>query len=206
MPSDRDVRAFDERSAGYETGVRGELHHRIADRTLDLALTLTREPAKVLDVGCGTGYLLRQLALRCPSAAELAGVDPASGMVEVARSKVRGDTRFAFSAGRAEHLPYGDAHFDLLMSTTSFDHWEDQGAGLAECARVLAPGGRLVLTDLFSRLFAPTLVVGRRTRARTPHRATALLEAAGLRSVGWHRLRGVTFLAGAILRTATALR
>jgi ubiquinone/menaquinone biosynthesis C-methylase UbiE len=40
--------------------------------------------------------------------------------------------------------------FDLVVSVTSFDHWSDQQAGLAECHRVLVPGGRLVLVDQFS--------------------------------------------------------
>ena len=51
------------------------------------------------------------------------------------------------------------------MSTTSFDHWSDQQAGLRECARVLVPGGRLMLVDLFSLWLAPTLTGGRRGKA-----------------------------------------
>jgi ubiquinone/menaquinone biosynthesis C-methylase UbiE len=61
----------------------------------------------------------------------------------------------------ASRLPWPAATFDLVVSTTSFDHWADQRAGLAECARVLAPGGCLVLADLFSVLL-PTLLAGRR--------------------------------------------
>jgi SAM-dependent methyltransferase len=61
--------------------------------------------------------------------------------------------------------PWPAATFDLVVSTTSFDHWADQQAGLAECARVLAPGGCLVLADLFSALLLPTLLAGRRGKA-----------------------------------------
>jgi ubiquinone/menaquinone biosynthesis C-methylase UbiE len=43
------------------------------------------------------------------------------------------------SSVEPEHLPYADGTFDLVVSTTSFDHWSDQGAGLAECARVMTP-------------------------------------------------------------------
>ena len=90
--------------------------------------------------------------------------------------------------GTAERLPWATVAFDLVVSTTSFDHWADQRAGLAECARVLAPSGRLVLADLFSVLLLPTLLAGRRGKARTRRRATQLVTAAGLHSPQWHRL------------------
>ncbi|ORW10124.1 hypothetical protein AWC14_20640 [Mycobacterium kyorinense] len=78
-----------------------------------------------------------------------------------------------------------------MVSTTSFDHWSDQQAGLTECARVLRPGGHLVLVDQFSRLLAPTLVTSRRGKARTRRRATRLLLRAGFCSPRWHRLYAV---------------
>jgi ubiquinone/menaquinone biosynthesis C-methylase UbiE len=66
MARDRDVEAFHERATGYESGWRGDLHHRIADRAADIAIGCAPAPRWVLDLGCGTGYLLRQLAARCP--------------------------------------------------------------------------------------------------------------------------------------------
>jgi ubiquinone/menaquinone biosynthesis C-methylase UbiE len=194
----RDVAAFEERAATYEQGRRGALHRQIAERAAALALAgpaATGAPApgprRVLDVGCGTGYFLRLLATRCPDARELTGVDPAPTMVRAAAAAAP-DGRLHFSAGVfAEHLPYPDATFDLVVSTTSFDHWSDQGAGLAECARVMTPGGRLVLVDQFSMLLAPTLVFGRRGKARTRRRADRLLAGAGLRRLSWHRLYAV---------------
>ena len=98
------------------------------------------------------------------------------------------DPRLSYSEGVAERLPYPEESFDLVVSSTSFDHWEDQGAGLGQCARVLASSGHLVLTDLFSPLLAPTLLVARRDRARTKHRAEVLLQSAGFRTLAWHRL------------------
>jgi ubiquinone/menaquinone biosynthesis C-methylase UbiE len=194
---DRDVQAFHDRSPGYETGYRGRLHAEIVTRSLDLALAHCPSPDRVLDVGCGTGLLLRDLARRLPGADSLAGVDAAAGMVEQARAKAS-DPRVMFEQGTAECLPFPDGAFDLVISTTSFDHWADQRAGLAECHRVLAPGGFFVLTDLCSNWLLPTLVGFRRDRARTPLRATRLLAAAGFRSLTWHRL-----YAG-IIRTVTA--
>lgn len=187
MPPHRDVAAFDERARGYEQGWRGRMHHDIADRAADLALSVHASPRRVLDVGCGTGYLLRLLASRCPDASELAGIDAAPSMIEAAEDAA-GDRRLRFTVGTAERLPYPDGTFDLVVSTTSFDHWADQGAGLRECARVLTSGGHLVLADLFSPLLLPTLLAGRRDKARTRRRASRLLSAAGFRQLAWHDL------------------
>jgi ubiquinone/menaquinone biosynthesis C-methylase UbiE len=190
---DRDIAAFDARAPGYESGWRGRLHHQIADRTAELALTLTPAPRRILDVGCGTGYLLRQLAVRCPNA-ELTGIDPAPAMIEAARAAA-GEDRLRLLAGTAEELPWPAGTFDLVVSTTSFDHWADQRAGLAQCARVLAPGGWLVLTDQFSAWLSPTLIGSRRHKARTRRRATRLLTAAGFQTIQWHNLHAVIIAA-----------
>jgi ubiquinone/menaquinone biosynthesis C-methylase UbiE len=196
---DRDVAAFGRRAPGYEHGWRGGLHHEIADRTAALALRCVPAPQRVLDVGCGTGYLLRRLAARVPAAIAFAGVDAAEAMIEAARA-ASDDGRLTFAAGVAEHLPFPDAAFDLVVSTTSFDHWVDQRAGLAECARVLAPGGRLVLADQFSAWLLPTLAGGRRDKARTKRRANRLLAAAGFGPPAWHDLYAV------IIKAVTATR
>jgi ubiquinone/menaquinone biosynthesis C-methylase UbiE len=163
------------------------MHRDIVSRTAELVLAVDPAPARVLDVGCGTGLLVRMLAGRLPDAERLEGIDAAAGMIEVATSTAD-DPRLNYSTGVAEHLPFPDASFDLVVSTTSFDHWEDQQAGLAECARVLRPGGHLVCADIFSLWLAPTLLFGRRDRARTRRRATALVARAGLHEIGWHRL------------------
>ena len=174
MARDRDVAAFGERAQGYDQGWLGRLHHRVADRTADLALTCVPAPRRILDVGCGTGYLLGRLAARAPQPEALAGIDAAPAMIEVARDAAA-DDRLRFVVGTAERLPWPAGSFDLVVSTTSFDHWADQQAGLAQCARVLAPGGCLVLADLFSVLLLPTLLAGRHAKARTRRRAAHLL-------------------------------
>jgi ubiquinone/menaquinone biosynthesis C-methylase UbiE len=197
MSRDRDVAAFDQRARGYEEGWLGRLHHEIADRTADLALRCALAPQRILDVGCGTGYLLRRLATRCPEATELAGIDAAPAMIEVAVA-ASDDGRLHFRTGTAEELPWPAGTFDLVVSTTSFDHWADQRAGLTECARVMVPGGTLVLVDQFSSLLLPTLLAGRRGKARTRRRASKLVTAAGFRSLRWHDLYAV------IIRAVTA--
>lgn len=119
MPYDRDVRAFDERAASYESGRHGQLHKEISDRVVELALSRVPAPRRVLDVGCGTGYALRQLTARLPKASEFLGVDAAPKMIEVARSASPYE-RLNFLQGTAERLPADESAYDLVVSTTSF--------------------------------------------------------------------------------------
>jgi ubiquinone/menaquinone biosynthesis C-methylase UbiE len=190
MPPYRDLAAFNDRAARYDQGWRGRLHHEIANRTASLAMATSASPSRVLDVGCGTGYLLRTLARRYPDARELCGIDAAPQMISTASTFTR-DDRLGFTVGVAEELGYPDGTFDLIVSTTSFDHWTDQRAGLVECARVLRPGGQLVLVDQFSWWLLPTLATSRRGKARTKSRATNLLLRTGFCSPRWHRLYAV---------------
>jgi ubiquinone/menaquinone biosynthesis C-methylase UbiE len=162
------------------------MHREIVSRTISVALRLQPAPRRVLDIGCGTGVLLRQIAGQVPGAAELVGIDAAPQMVEVARSSNENDGDPQFLEGSVEELPFDDRHFDLVVSTTSFDHWEDQQRGLNECARVLSTSGKLVCVDQFSYLLWPTMLVGRRGKARTKPRAERLLRVTGLRNVEWH--------------------
>jgi ubiquinone/menaquinone biosynthesis C-methylase UbiE len=190
VPPHRDVAAYDDRATHYDQGWRGRLHHTIGDRTAALAMATEAAPQRVLDVGCGTGYLLRALAGHYPEAHKLAGIDAAPNMIDTAR-RLTDDDRLTFARSVAEHLPYPDASIDLVVSSTSFDHWSDQLAGLAECARVLRPGGHLVLVDQFSRWLIPTLAIGRRGKARTRRRADRLLLRAGFERTQWHKLHAV---------------
>lgn len=110
--------------------------------------TLRRMPmtptARVLDVGCGTGELLRRLRAKYPDAA-LAGLDPVAEMLAVAREKLSG--REDLRIGYADALPWGAATFDVVVSCNMFHYITHPVAALREMARVLHPGGVLVLTD-----------------------------------------------------------
>jgi len=195
---DRDVAAFDLRAKGYESGRHGRLHLEIAGRTAALALRTIETPRSILDIGCGTGYLLRRLATMIPGAQTLCGIDPAPAMVDVAR-RTTTDGRVRIREGFAESLPWPDASFDLVVTTTSFDHWRDQARGLRECARVLQPGGALALVDVISRLLWPTLVLPSYAgKARTPPRVASLLRDAEFTGVRWHRVYAL------IINAATA--
>lgn len=168
-------------------------------RAAEFALSQVPSPRRALDVGSCTGYVPRELAARLPHAEEFLGIDAAPKMATTAR-EATSDPRVTFAHGTAEDLPAGDAGYDLVVSTTSFDHWADQALGIRECARVLAPGGTLELTDQFSNLLWPSLLAGRRAKARTRERATRLITAAGLARPEWHHCYAV------IIQTAIAVR
>jgi ubiquinone/menaquinone biosynthesis C-methylase UbiE len=101
-------------------------------------------PAGVLDIGCGTGRLLRRMQRRWPSAA-LTGVDLAEGMLAQARRRTSAARIYL---AQAERLPLKRESVDLVTSTVSFHHWSDQARGVGEAARVLRRGGLFILADL----------------------------------------------------------
>ncbi len=190
MSRDRDVDSFDRRAGSYERDWRAGFHQMVVTRSAEVALDAAVDPRDLLDVGCGTGALLRIFAKRLPGAATLAGVDPAPAMIEQAAAQLGADHRVRLAVGVAERLPSGDASFDLVVSTVSFDHWANQPAGLAEVARVLRPGGRFVLVDLFATgWLRPVAALGRRRdRMRTAQELESMLAAARLRPLAWQRV------------------
>ena len=139
-----DVQAFERRSATYEGSARqGLFFDRVQKTVLDLVQNGDKV-ASILDVGCGTGRLLRKAQERW-SKVRLFGVDPAEGMIEKARQLL---PEARFYVGRAESLPLPDDSVDVVLSTSSFHHWVDQAAGVREIARVLREDGRVILADI----------------------------------------------------------
>jgi ubiquinone/menaquinone biosynthesis C-methylase UbiE len=147
-PETEDVQSFERRSNTYEDSVMQILFF---DRFHHIALDAVPAGIKaesILDIGCGTGRLLRKAAKRWP-AARLTGVDPAEGMVEEAR---RLTPQAQFLVSPAESIPLSDASVDLVFSTLSFHHWQDQAQAVKQVARLLHPGGVFVLVDLLPPL------------------------------------------------------
>lgn len=98
---------------------------------------------KVLDVGCGNGYVLSHFARE---GAEVYGVDLTDAAVALCRKRfeylgLHGD----FRQGNAEALPFPDATFDCVTSMGVLHHTPDTAAAVAEVYRVLRPGGRLIV-------------------------------------------------------------
>jgi ubiquinone/menaquinone biosynthesis C-methylase UbiE len=138
---------FERWSPAYERSVLQRLLFDRVHAAIFLAAGSTMVPAAVLDVGCGTGRLLREAHRRWPDAT-VVGVDISPGMIAEARRRA---TYGQFVVGPAEHLPLESESVDLALSTMSFHHWTDKEAGVREVARVLKTDGRFILADHAAR-------------------------------------------------------
>lgn len=121
---------------------------KLRQRTISLAQLQPGE--QVLDVGCGTGTLVMEAARRVGRPGGVAGVDPGAEQIARARAKAaRRNLPIEFLVGVIEQLPFPDQSFDVVFSTLMMHHLPTslKRQGLAEIARVLKPGGRLVIAD-----------------------------------------------------------
>jgi ubiquinone/menaquinone biosynthesis C-methylase UbiE len=130
----------------YDTFIAPALTDHV-DRVSSRIADLENGSAAVLDVGCGGGQNAVELLKRLP-AIDLTGVDLSESQVDRATGRNRDfHSRSRFVQGNALDLPFDDATFDIVYSIASIKHWPDQKRGLAECLRVLIPGGRLFILE-----------------------------------------------------------
>ena len=114
-----------------------------------ITLAGLRDGHRVLDVGCGTGNLLRSTGKRHPKA-ELTGLDPdPKALVRARRKARRAGVTVRLDRGFAQELPYPDGSFDRVFSSLMLHHLDSASKDelLAEVRRVLRPDGLLVLAD-----------------------------------------------------------
>lgn len=134
----------------YDWGCRAVgLGRNFRDTTLRHAALTPGE--RVLDVGCGTGVLTRMAAQAVGLSGHAVGIDPAPGMIGVARQHAaRTGSRAEFKLAAIERLPFDDSSFDVVLSSMMLHHLPPdlKHDGLAEVYRVLKPGGRLVAVDI----------------------------------------------------------
>jgi demethylmenaquinone methyltransferase/2-methoxy-6-polyprenyl-1,4-benzoquinol methylase len=105
---------------------------------------------RYLDVGTGTGDVCLEIARQAPGA-EIVGIDPASGMLDLARAKVERkglSHRISFQPGDGSDLPFADGAFAGVVTAFTFRNIEDRQRAVAEMTRVLQPGGRLAILEL----------------------------------------------------------
>lgn len=161
---------------------------------------------RVLDLGCGTGFPMFELAHRMGPGCWFAGADTWPEALARAESKRRfyALDRVAFTAADGAHLPFIDGAFDLVVSNLGVNNFGDADEALRECARVTRAGGRLAVTtnvvghmtevyraleDTLLALDMPAAIEA--VRKHEEHRATrprleTQIEAAGYRVADAH--------------------
>ena len=113
-------------------------------RAWSIAVLALRPRERVVDIGSGTGEHARALADAVGESGEVVGVDPNEGMrAEAARRAPRA----RFVDGTAYDLPFPDGSVDAVTCERVFQHLDDPDRATREIARVLRPGGRVVITD-----------------------------------------------------------
>jgi demethylmenaquinone methyltransferase / 2-methoxy-6-polyprenyl-1,4-benzoquinol methylase len=146
-----DVQGMFDRIAGVydlmNSAMTAGLHHQWRQRAVDRAEVGAGEDA--LDVCCGTGDLALELRRRIGPDGRVVGCDFSEPMLELARRK-SGDEGLPVEFGWADalELPYGDASFDAVTIGFGARNLADLERGLSEMARVLRPGGRLVILEI----------------------------------------------------------
>ncbi len=145
IPDKRLLRAaFDRAAADYDR--HAALQRDVADRLLERLDLVRLEPARVADVGAGTGYATRALARRYRKA-RIYALDLAPAMVVRARRQApRLFSRQSFFCGDADALPLPAASMDLLFSNLALQWCSDLSRTIAELTRALAPGGLLLFS------------------------------------------------------------
>jgi demethylmenaquinone methyltransferase / 2-methoxy-6-polyprenyl-1,4-benzoquinol methylase len=124
------------------------LHHGWRQRAADRAGLSPGDSA--LDLCCGTGDLALELRSRVGAAGRVVGADFSERMLELANAKAadRGLVDVTFEWADALELPYSDASFDAVTVGFGVRNLADLDAGVGEMARVLKPGGRLVILEI----------------------------------------------------------
>jgi demethylmenaquinone methyltransferase/2-methoxy-6-polyprenyl-1,4-benzoquinol methylase len=151
---EQQVRAMFDRIAGLydllNTVMTAGLHHHWRRRAADLAGVGPGD--HVLDVATGTGDLALELAARVAPDGEVVGSDFSERMLELARTKAQtatpGLAALRFEPGNALKLPYPDGKFDAATVGFGARNFADLEQGLREMARVVHPGGRVVVLEI----------------------------------------------------------
>ncbi|MEQ9072904.1 MAG: methyltransferase domain-containing protein [Sandaracinaceae bacterium] len=118
-----------------------------------------RERLQVLDVGCGSGYPALEVMRRLGEGGRVIAVDPDPTLIDLARRRALDATgrRIFFKTEGAEQLSFGDEVFDVVTGNLALSSFQQPERALAELVRVLASGGRLVLTQALEGTFEEVL-------------------------------------------------
>ena len=154
---------FSQAASSYDDAA--VIQHEICDRTLERIDMLNLQPARVLDIGTGTGRSFHGLQSRFPNALIIA-CDLALPMLKQCQQLVNSEQAGLLVCNDAEQLPFADATIDLIFSTSTFQWCTDLHQLFSECMRVLCPNGALI----FSTFGPDTLVQLRNSWAEVDDR------------------------------------
>ncbi len=167
-----------------------EEHHRpIVEPTL--ALMDLQPSDRVLDVGCGTGWLCRMIAPRVPNGRAV-GIDVSDAMVRQAQAEGTRFPNVQFLTGGADKIPWQDNFFTKVISVESAYYWPDPAAGMREIYRVLGVGGsawiliNYYLENPYAHHWGAQLAVP--THLLSTHAWLRFLRDAGFADVGHRRI------------------
>lgn len=199
---------FDLWSATYDRpGLQQSTYRPIHDAVLARLEGL--HPERVLDLGCGTGQLTERLCATFPDAA-VVGADLSNGMLERATARIDEDEASGFVRADAQRLPLSTASFDIVTCTESFHWYADQEAAAAELARLLRPGGRVVIASIATvtgfadeAIHRATALTGQPVRAIPKRQLRRLLETAGFDVTHQGRIPRLGFVPWPLLTDAT---
>ncbi|MEY9892046.1 ubiquinone/menaquinone biosynthesis C-methylase UbiE [Catenulispora sp. MAP5-51] len=139
---------FDAWAPDYEASALQDVFYtRLHRRVLAFASGAPDAPRRILDVGCGTGRLLRTAAAAFPDA-HLVGVDLSAGMLEQAQAMAGPGEGGVFVRADSAALPFADGAFGVVTCTACSHHWQEPTAALAELRRITAADGLLALAHL----------------------------------------------------------
>ncbi|HSN78493.1 MAG TPA: class I SAM-dependent methyltransferase [Anaerolineae bacterium] len=134
---------------------------RLLRRAVIRRATAMMRAGEAVDLGCGPGYLVTELAQAAPGL-HVTGIDLADEMIAAAErfaaAKGLGE-RVVFRKGDASRIPFPDDSLDLVVSTLSLHHWSDPRPVLDEVARVVRPGGVYLIFDLRRDLAPPSYLL-----------------------------------------------
>ncbi len=142
------VSQFGAKAANY---LNSAVHSTGADLQRLGALAGGLHAKRALDLGCGAGHV--SFALAQGGANHVTAYDPATQMLEVVAEVARRrgyEGVIDTCVGAAEELPFERNTFDLVVTRYSAHHWQSVPRALAECARVMVPGGRMVVIDVIA--------------------------------------------------------
>jgi len=100
-----------------------------------------------LDIGCGPGFVVEELARAVGPAGSVAAVDASESAIQLARARCAQYPNVTIGEGEATRLPYEDASFDVAVATQVYEFVANVKLALSELKRVLRPGGRAAIID-----------------------------------------------------------